>query len=343
MDWKIEIRNRNRIQDPLAGGIKKDIQDLGIRGVTRVTQAQVFIVSGDISRKDVQKIAKELLADPITQEYVLAMSTPYHKGTGQAEHRAKSKKIYSKARVVEIAYNPGVMDPVEESTKKAIRDMGIYGVELVKTGRKYFIEGSVKEQQFKKICEKLLYNKVIQHIVEGEGRGTRGEGRDYNFKLITVDILGANDKKLKKISKAGQLFLNLKEMKAIQGYFKKIGRNPTDCELETIAQTWSEHCGHKTFRGVIEYKEISKGHRAKGIEQRAKGKGRRAKSKIQRVNHRNVREKFVILRLRVSQSARSSSIFEASTKAIFSKTRSIEASSKRDRRAMFKNWINSCL
>ena len=66
---------------------------------------------------------------------------------------------------------------------------------------------------------------------------------------------------MKKISKAGQLFLNLKEMKAIQGYFKKIGRNPTDCELETIAQTWSEHCAHKTFRGIIEYKEETRDKR----------------------------------------------------------------------------------
>jgi len=57
------------------------------------------------------------------------------------------------------------------------------------------------------------------------------------------------------ISKKGQLFLNLNEMRQIRGYFRKLKRNPTDCELETIAQTWSEHCYHKTFRGNITYKE----------------------------------------------------------------------------------------
>jgi phosphoribosylformylglycinamidine synthase len=40
-------------------------------------------------------------------------------------------------------------------------------------------------------------------------------------------------------------------MKAVQAYFKKKGKNPTDVELQTIAQTWSEHCFHKTFKGKI--------------------------------------------------------------------------------------------
>jgi phosphoribosylformylglycinamidine synthase len=44
-------------------------------------------------------------------------------------------------------------------------------------------------------------------------------------------------------------------MRHIRDYFVRLKRDPTDCELETIAQTWSEHCGHKTFRGTIEYRE----------------------------------------------------------------------------------------
>ncbi|MCX5665571.1 MAG: AIR synthase related protein, partial [Candidatus Omnitrophica bacterium] len=63
---------------------------------------------------------------------------------------------------------------------------------------------------------------------------------------------------LKEISKNGQLFLNIDEMRTIRGYFRKLKRDPTDCELETIAQTWSEHCKHKTFRGRIEYRDKDK-------------------------------------------------------------------------------------
>ncbi len=48
------------------------------------------------------------------------------------------------------------------------------------------------------------------------------------------------------------LSLDVREMMEIQDYFKKLGRNPTRAELEMLAQTWSEHCKHKTFNAVIE-------------------------------------------------------------------------------------------
>jgi phosphoribosylformylglycinamidine synthase len=70
-----------------------------------------------------------------------------------------------------------------------------------------------------------------------------------------IEILGKSDEKLLKISKDFLLALNLEEMKKIQEYFSKKGRNPTDAEIETIAQTWSEHCVHKTFKGIINTSE----------------------------------------------------------------------------------------
>ncbi|MCX6741518.1 MAG: AIR synthase-related protein, partial [Candidatus Parcubacteria bacterium] len=85
------------------------------------------------------------------------------------------------------------------------------------------------------------------------------EGVEYQFKLVIVDLLSVSDKRLKEISAKGQLFLNLDEMRQIRDYFKSQKRNPTDCELETIAQTWSEHCWHKTFRGRIQYTELPPG------------------------------------------------------------------------------------
>ena len=70
-----------------------------------------------------------------------------------------------------------------------------------------------------------------------------------------IELLDADEARLKQISREGVLSLNLAEMQTIQSYFQRLGRNPTDIELETLAQTWSEHCVHKTFRGVIEYRE----------------------------------------------------------------------------------------
>ncbi len=75
-------------------------------------------------------------------------------------------------------------------------------------------------------------------------------------KTLTIPIRKMTDTELENISK-DKLYLNLSEMKVIQNYFIKIKRDPTDCELETLAQTWSEHCAHKTFKAklVIDGKE----------------------------------------------------------------------------------------
>ena len=55
------------------------------------------------------------------------------------------------------------------------------------------------------------------------------------------------------LSRSGQLSLSLAEMRAIRDHFADLGRDPTDCELETLAQTWSEHCSHKTLKGRIAF------------------------------------------------------------------------------------------
>jgi len=75
------------------------------------------------------------------------------------------------------------------------------------------------------------------------------------IKVETVDILGATNEELVRISTDRLLSLNLAEMKKVAAYFRKKMRNPTDAELECIAQTWSEHCKHKVFNGIIDYTE----------------------------------------------------------------------------------------
>lgn len=249
--YKVRVSEKEGIFDAIGEGILKDVRDLPVKGVREARFGMLYYLEGDINDAQAKRIAEELLIDKITQEYFLDASD----GRGTIDARRWNTNGY---KTVEIAYNPGVMDPVEESLLKALKDMGISGVSSVRTAKEYMFKGDISDAALRGIAEKLLYNKVIQHIVRrearDEGRGTRNEV-DYKFRLITVDLLKASDKRLKEISRQGQLFLNLAEMRQIQGYFKKLGRNPTDCELETIAQTWSEHCRHKTFRGKIEYTE----------------------------------------------------------------------------------------
>jgi phosphoribosylformylglycinamidine synthase II len=75
--------------------------------------------------------------------------------------------------------------------------------------------------------------------------------KDVPFKLVEIELKDADDKQLIKISAELGIGLNLTEMKLVQDYFSRKNRNPTDVELQTIGQTWSEHCYHKTFKGDI--------------------------------------------------------------------------------------------
>jgi phosphoribosylformylglycinamidine synthase II len=245
--WRIEVKQKQGFLDPQGRSIARDIADLGAGEPSEVKIVCVYLLEGDISRDQIKRIGDELLIDPIVEEYSFDLKLPLQ----SANHH-----------VVEIAYNPGVMDPVEASTIKGIRDLGITSIKAVRTARQYHIYGKFTGKQIAAITSRVLMNKLIQHVVIDPSHVPATLSIQApaitKFDVLIVDLLSANEKKLGEISKSGQLYLNVGEMKAIQAHFKKENRNPTDVELETIAQTWSEHCRHKTFRGVIRYREGKK-------------------------------------------------------------------------------------
>lgn len=243
MQYKIEVMDKPGIFDAVGTAVARDICDLGITSVKKVEFIQVYILRGNLAYGQLINICEELLTDKVTQIYKILSN-------------ASNNLSRANQHIVEVTYKPGMMDPTEASVLKGIQDLGIKEAESVKTAKKYIISGRLSSSQLKTISEKLLYNKLIQHIVNSHLAGEDiTHLPSYSFNLVTVDLLGATDAKLMAISKKGQLFLNLNEMRRIQDHFRKIKRNPSDCELETIAQTWSEHCYHKTFRGNIDYRE----------------------------------------------------------------------------------------
>ncbi|MCB1226765.1 MAG: phosphoribosylformylglycinamidine synthase subunit PurL [Verrucomicrobiales bacterium] len=56
---------------------------------------------------------------------------------------------------------------------------------------------------------------------------------------------------LLKLSQQMKLSLSREDMLAVQKIYQEEGREPTDVELEVIAQTWSEHCKHRIFNARI--------------------------------------------------------------------------------------------
>ncbi|MBM4448582.1 MAG: phosphoribosylformylglycinamidine synthase subunit PurL [Chloroflexi bacterium] len=228
---RIEVRLKSHLPDTRGQGLVKDIQDLGIATVSDVRVVDIYWLDAALNPAALDLIGRNLLADPVTQLYRLQPPSP----AGQVEEPGY--------HAVEVAYNAGVTDPVEGSVLKAIEDLGVGGVRAVKTSRRYLIKGKLTDEQMAAICSRLLVNPIIQHVVARE-QMSFPENPKYHFRLETVDILASEPGALRKL-----FGFSTDEFQAIIDYYRKQGRNPTDVELETLAQTWSEHCVHKTFKG----------------------------------------------------------------------------------------------
>jgi phosphoribosylformylglycinamidine synthase len=244
MYWRIEVKDKEGVFNPACESLKDAIKELCTSALEDIRVRSVFFLIGPLKGAEARRIAEELLIDGVVQEY-------------QMTSEEEAPRVPEGYRALQVLYKPGVMDPVEESTLKGIRDLGIQGVTGVRTAKKYLFKGGLSRPDLLRVAEKYLYNKLIQFVLPEEEHHLHDFSglADYAFHLRSVDLLSADAAGCERLSRQGQLYLNRAEMLAIQAYFKKAQRNPTDCELETIAQTWSEHCGHKTFRGTIDYKE----------------------------------------------------------------------------------------
>lgn len=201
------------------------------------TTMRGFLLEGPLSQGDAERAARELLADPVTDVPSVRAAL----------------KAGLKTSDVTIIRKPGVMDPVSDSAEQAIRLLGI-DVARVRTFHRTSFPSSTDVSVLRFIASRILANEAIDQIVLGDLKSEHlGRGAGYEFKLVTVPIRGMDDAALEKLSKEGQLYLNVVEMRTIRDHFESLGRNPTDIELETIAQTWSEHCSHKTLRGPYEF------------------------------------------------------------------------------------------
>ncbi|MEW6360010.1 MAG: phosphoribosylformylglycinamidine synthase subunit PurL [Planctomycetota bacterium] len=234
MRWTMVVSPRSEMADPIGQGVKASILDLGIDRVEDVRVSYVYLVEGNFSAADAERICREVLADPVTEEYRCNDAAAPPKGW----------------HAVHVFPKPGVMDPVALTTLKAISDMGLKASEA-KTGKRYLIKGRLAQSDLDAIADEILHNEAIEEVHFHGELPEAGHPPKYRFERIEVPILDASNPELEKISERGQLSLNLAEMKTIQAHYKKMGRNPTDVELETLAQTWSEHCVHKTLRGLI--------------------------------------------------------------------------------------------
>ncbi|MHB1033981.1 MAG: phosphoribosylformylglycinamidine synthase subunit PurL [Pirellulales bacterium] len=243
MLWEVDIYPAEGQPDLAARRMAADAADLGLAAELPVTTARGYLIQGRLSRAEIDRLARELLADPIVERTVV----------GAAGDAILSCLPEGRSRLIHVLPKPGVMDPVAQSVVGAIADFGIQA-EAVRTLKKYWF-GTLAEETLSLVCSKLLANDAVEQVIAGPlGFDRLDFGQPYSFARVTVPIRELPDEALVKLSREGQLYLSLTEMQTIQAHFRSLDRDPTDAELETIAQTWSEHCSHKTLAGRIRYR-----------------------------------------------------------------------------------------
>jgi len=72
--------------------------------------------------------------------------------------------------------------------------------------------------------------------------------RDVPFEHVEINLAGASDPELLDLSKESGTVLSLEEMRRVRDFFTSKGRNPTDVELQSLGQAWSEHCCYKSSK-----------------------------------------------------------------------------------------------
>lgn len=241
--YRIEVRASGGGE---AGGCDRAalaaLREAGLGGLESVVASRLFFLEGQLDSAAVRRVAETLLADPVTEAAEVL-------GEGDAVPNVAPGRV-----AVEVHPRPGVMDPVAESTLAELRAEGL-AVDAVRTARRYVLAGLNQDAGIREAVGRVLANDCIEEVVVGSA-GVRPSPKPpvFKFQLRHVRLSGLDDAALERLSREAHLFLSRHEMRAIQQYYAARGREPTDLELETLAQTWSEHCVHKTLRSAVVYR-----------------------------------------------------------------------------------------
>jgi phosphoribosylformylglycinamidine synthase subunit PurSL len=259
MPSRIEVSFKPEYRDPLGESVQRGIvEDLGL-SVDQVRTIEVYTIDAELSAQELERLRRELFTDPIIQE-----------------SSASSRLARDFSWIIEVGFLPGVTDNVGKTAREGIE--AVLGRELapeaaVYTSRQYLLTGRLRRDEVERVASDLLANSLVQRW-EIRGIEDWAEGYDTNLGVPKVRVtepprvesiaLNLSDAGLLQLSDSRMLALSLDEMRAIQRYYQNPARSierrrlglsewPTDVELETLAQTWSEHCKHKIFNAHIRY------------------------------------------------------------------------------------------
>ncbi|RJP25113.1 MAG: phosphoribosylformylglycinamidine synthase subunit PurL [Candidatus Abyssobacteria bacterium SURF_5] len=258
--YRIEVGLRRDQFDAAGDAIRKNIvEDLHI-AVDDARLIRVYTLLTSLRCDDADMLRTHLFADPVID--VSTLDQPLASDFSW---------------VIEIGFKPGVTDNVGKTSREAMID--IFGERAdgstVFTAKQYVLRGRLERAQVERIAGGLLANGLIeQWRIADADEFRRSGGISLPLPLagtpqpvhVKAFDLAVSDQELIRISREGILSLSLDEMRVIRNYFRSenairdrsrygLSNQPTDVELECIAQTWSEHCKHKIFNAFIDYED----------------------------------------------------------------------------------------
>ncbi len=224
--------------------------------LTGAGTAQVYTVDANLSKKDIAKVGGRL-ANPIIERF--------------AAGTLRAPKGFS--WIIEIGFLPGVTDNVGRTARQTLEDTlrkKLKDGEDVYSSTLLFLAGRLTNKEVEAMAREL-YNPLIERasVYPATSAVPVVVPRVKLHERTKVDEvdLDISDEELAQIgkqgivnpdgSRRGPLALSLPYMKVIQKYYAKLGRKPTDVELESLAQTWSEHCKHTIFADPLD--EVTEG------------------------------------------------------------------------------------
>lgn len=215
------------------------------KGKGLLADAKEFLHVSTIS--EIRCVKRYYLEEIIESEFVLlrdkllveSVWQEYREGDFYPDHPYK----------VEVAYKPGMMNPEVRSLMESAAALGISSLKAADSCFAYYFFGeSLDPEEVHKVVDKLIMNSLIEEVRNRVPETLMIQGQVGTIRIIPIREMA--DEALISLSEH-TLFLTLPEMQTIRAYFQKLGRDPYDGELETLAQTWSEHCGHKTFKAKL--------------------------------------------------------------------------------------------
>ncbi|MFH1284559.1 MAG: AIR synthase related protein, partial [Candidatus Peregrinibacteria bacterium] len=253
MSHRIEVFTK--VNDTRSTIMKKKIDSLGF-SASDAKVVEVYTINKDFSPDQLKEIARAL-SNPISQDYLI---DSYNDNVD-----------FDFA--LEIGFLPGVTDNIGNTAKETVEDLfktKFEGEESVHSSTLIFIKGELKEADVAHVGKELA-NDLIQRIhIKNHERYIENKGMDIIVPKVELEAhpkadkvnLDIPEKDLKILSKEGiqdlngtrrgPLALDKDQMDTIKDYFDKEKREPTDVELESLAQTWSEHCKHTIFAAKID-------------------------------------------------------------------------------------------